>query len=132
MKTVNPVREDLSAIFTKIPKDVPICMLNLLSFRARALYADHGIDCTGKDAYSRYLAMAVQKVVEVGGALVYSGQALGSIIGPKDERWDEVLLVRYPSIAAFSAMLRMPDYQAAAVHRTAAVEDARLIATVEN
>ncbi|WP_127806012.1 DUF1330 domain-containing protein [Hydrogenophaga sp. NH-16] len=132
MKTVNPAREDLSAILAKIPKNVPICMLNLLSFRARALYADHGIDCTGKEAYSLYLAMAVQKVTEVGGALVYSGQAFGSIIGPKDERWDEVLLVRYPSIAAFSAMLRMPDYQAAAVHRTAAVEDARLIATVEN
>ena len=66
-----------------------------------SLYADHGIDCTGKDAYSRYLAMAVQKVVEVGGALVYSGQALGSIIGPKDERWDEVLLVSIPALQHF-------------------------------
>ena len=59
------------------------------------------------------------------------GEAHAALIAPPEERWDEVLLVRYPSVAAFVGMLQQHDYQAATVHRTAALEDARLIATTE-
>ena len=48
------------------------------------------------------------------------------------EQWDEVLLVRYPNIAAFFGMVMAPDYQAESIHRTAALRDARLICTVES
>jgi uncharacterized protein (DUF1330 family) len=75
--------------------------------------------------------VAIDKVREVGGAPIFMSQARARLIGPPEEQWDEVLLVRYPSVAAFASMLAMPDYRAATVHRTAALDDARLIATVE-
>jgi uncharacterized protein (DUF1330 family) len=58
-------------------------------------------------------------------------KALVGVIAPADEQWDQVLLVKYPSVDAFLTMIRMPDYLAATVHREAALEDSRLIATIE-
>jgi uncharacterized protein (DUF1330 family) len=52
------------------------------------------------------------------------------VIGPLSEAWDEALLVRYPSRKSFMDMVAMPEYQNAAIHRTAALTDSRLIATV--
>jgi uncharacterized protein (DUF1330 family) len=52
-----------------------------------------------------------------------------SPIAPKDEQWDLLLLVRYPSAAAFLSMLSDPEYKAATVHRSAALSDSRLIGT---
>ncbi len=51
------------------------------------------------------------------------------LLGPTTERWDDALLVQYPSKQAFLRMIGDPDYQAITVHRTAALEDSRLIAT---
>ena len=39
------------------------------------------------------------------------------------------MLVRYPSTTAFLSMLADPEYQAATVHRSAALADSRLIGT---
>ena len=50
-----------------------------------------------------------------------------ALIAPEGEQWDELLLVRYPSKAAFLGMLADPEYRAATVHRTAALADSRLI-----
>lgn len=52
-----------------------------------------------------------------------------ALIAPKQEQWDLLLLVRYPSSAAFLSMLADPEYQAATVHRSAALADSRLIGT---
>ena len=94
--------------------------------------ARHGeTPCSGREAYARYSEVALQKVQAVGGKVLYLGRVKGLLIAPADEQWDEVLLVRYPSAAAFAAMLAMPDYMAATRHRTAALDNARLIATVE-
>ncbi|TJY59023.1 DUF1330 domain-containing protein [Sinimarinibacterium sp. CAU 1509] len=130
-QTVNPTGADLKRIATSIPMDTPVTMLNLLRFRAEAAYpADSGCTpCSGREAYARYSTQAFGKVREVGGELVYQADAIGRFIGPDGEDWDEVLLVRYPSLQAFLAMVSMPDYQAMTVHRTAALADARLTVT---
>ena len=49
------------------------------------------------------------------------------MIGPRDENWDLAFIARYPTGAAFIAMLKDPYYQAAVVHRQAGVADSRLI-----
>jgi uncharacterized protein (DUF1330 family) len=51
------------------------------------------------------------------------------VIGPDSEQWDDAVLIEYPSREAFLEMLSQPEYQAAAPHRTAALEDSRLIMT---
>jgi uncharacterized protein (DUF1330 family) len=58
-------------------------------------------------------------------------KAFVGVIAPEDETWDQIFLVKYPSVDAFMTMLKMPDYLAATVHREAALEDSRLIATIE-
>ncbi len=58
---------------------------------------------------------------------MYSGKSEAAVIGPVDEKWDEVLLVEYPSIAAFQEMGFSDEYRSVTYHRTAALEDSRLI-----
>ena len=106
-----------------------VVMLNLLKFRPTADYSDHPDEtpCSGEEAYQRYSALASPCVESVGGRLVYSGKSEAPVIGPVDEKWDKVLLVEYPSIAAFQEMGFSDEYRSVAYHRTAALEDSRLI-----
>jgi uncharacterized protein (DUF1330 family) len=106
-------------------------MLNLLRYRERAEYpqGSAAAPCSGREAYQRYSEVAVRKVAESGGRILWLGAAFLGLIGPEGESWDDVVLVEYPSPRAFLRMISMPDYQAAAVHRTAALADSRLVAT---
>jgi len=51
-------------------------------------------------------------------------------VGPEDERWDLVLLVRQASVDAFFAFATDEGYLAGIGHRTAALEDSRLLPVV--
>jgi hypothetical protein len=53
------------------------------------------------------------------------------LIGPSDERWDAVMLVRQSSSAAFMAFASNPECMAGIGHRLAALEDSRLLPMVE-
>lgn len=132
MKTIDPTRAALTQLGS-LPQGKPVVMLNLLRYREAAAYPPEAAfePCSGREAYRRYSRTAIKKVAAVGGEVVWAGTAMVGVIAPPDERWDDVLLVRYPSVAAFLDMLGMPDYQAATVHRTAALEDSRLIATMQ-
>lgn len=129
-KTVNPTREALT-LLRELPPDQPVVMLNLLHYREQAAYpADaEATPCSGREAYKRYSRIAQKHVAAIGGELAWLGSVQAHLIAPAQERWDDVMLVRYPSVAAFLQMLADPEYQAATVHRTAALEDSRLIAT---
>ena len=131
MATVNPSQEELQKILDEIPKDQPVVMLNLLRFRDKAAYKDDSEDCSGRDAYKRYMTEAARSVSEVGAEVIWSGRSVGSLIAPPDESWDQVLLVRYPSIDAFMAMIESREYKGVVKHRTAAIQDSRLVANVE-
>ena len=100
-------------------------------FRDVALYKDGPAAWSGRDAYRRYAEFTFGKLREIGAEVIFFGAARGALIAPPDEDWDEVLLVRYPSAQAFMQMLSAPDYREATRHRTAAIEDSRLIATVQ-
>lgn len=132
MKTVNPTSDQVRSLSQSVPANTPVQMLNLLKFRAEAAYdADSGFSGgSGKEAYKRYSAETVPHLQKVGGKVIWFGSAKHTVIGPPDESWDEMLIVEYPSIEAFKAMLFNPAYQAITFHRTAALEDSRLIATL--
>lgn len=131
MKSIDPDKNKLPEIFARIPDGQPIVMVNLLKFRETAKYRDETKPCSGRDAYKIYSLTAIKKVREVGGQPIWMGNVTGCVIAPDGEDWDDVLLVRYPSISAFKAMLADPEYQKCTFHRTAALENARLIATLE-
>jgi hypothetical protein len=52
------------------------------------------------------------------------------LIGP-DEHWDMAMLVRQQSVASFMAFAANDAYLAGIGHRTAAIEDSRLLPLVE-
>jgi hypothetical protein len=62
-----------------------------------------------------------------GGELLFYGRGGDFLIGPADERWDAAMLVRQTSIASFLSFASNRDYLAGIGHRTAALEDSRLL-----
>jgi len=130
-RTVEPSPERLQGFLAKLDDATRLVMINLLRYRERAQYpVGAGADpCSGREAYGRYAAVALQKVASVGGRIVWMGRVAASVIAPEGEEWHDAVLVEYPSRKAFLAMIALPDYQAAVLHRTAALEDSRLIAT---
>ena len=131
MTSINPTAEQIGALRRERPEDGPIVMINLLRYRDQADYPPgSGHDpCTGREAYARYGSLVTAEVAAVGGHMSWAGAVAQTVIGPGTERWDDALLVEYPTIGAFLEMIGKPSYQAAAVHRTAALEDSRLIRT---
>ena len=80
---------------------------------------------------TRDYAARVQPFLEAAGATVlYAGDCSTALVGTAEERWDAVLVVRYPSRTAFLAMVADPEYQEITHLRTAGLEAAVLQATV--
>ena len=130
MAHIDPTRESFSQLFVATAPDRPVTMLNLLRFRDEARYPDDHPEppCSGREAYARYSANALKSVAAAGGQVLWQGQVRHALVAPQDERWDTMLLVQYPSAAAFMDMVRSPAYQAFVHHRSAALEEARLMA----
>ncbi|WP_420473761.1 DUF1330 domain-containing protein [Noviherbaspirillum sp. ST9] len=132
-KSVDPTPESVKLLAQTVPADTPVVMLNLLRFRAEAAYAvdKQQPPRSGREAYATYAKETVPHLQQVGGRVVWHGDAKHAFIAPPGEQWDEVLLVEYPSKDAFLSMLKSPQYQEITFHRTAALDDARLIVTVK-
>jgi hypothetical protein len=111
-------------------------MLNLLRFRAVADYsATPGLapsaPISGKEAYRLYMEHTLPHLKASGGELLFYGLGGDFLIGPGDERWDAALLVRQSSVASFFAFASNQEYLEGIGHRTAALEDSRLLPLME-
>jgi uncharacterized protein (DUF1330 family) len=106
----------------------PVVMLNLLRFRAKAVYADgRRTELTGRQAYDLYAA-PMQKVIDAGGGKVLFGGDIASlVIGDVEDLWDTCVLVEYPSAAAFAAIVTSPEVAEIGVHRAAGLDGQLLI-----
>ena len=126
------LHESAQAALAGVAEDRPIVMINLLRYRERAAYPEGSAaePCSGREAYRRYGQASIGLITAAGGQVVWQGSPKAVLIGASGEEWHKALLVRYPSKRAFLDMVSSAEYQAIAVHRTAALEDSRLIATV--
>ncbi len=115
---VDPTGADLKRFLQEAP-DEPVVMLNLLRFKEG-----------GRPGYERYAREIRPFLEKVGAEMVYVGDTSTTLVAPESHDWDAVLLVRYPSRQAFSAMVADPDYQRITELRTRALEEAVLQATV--
>lgn len=95
--------------------DGPIVMLNLL-----AMKPDGGLE-----KYMEYGAAVAPILAGVGGKPVFTATGTSALIGSEQE-WDLVLLVEYPSRAAFLEMIGSAAYQAIAHLRTEALAASEL------
>jgi uncharacterized protein (DUF1330 family) len=115
---------DLAAL----PDGAPVVMLNLMRFHERSLDGKG----SGWDAYLRYSALAIKLIKAQGGTIIWTGDAETVALGvPDRHRWDYVALVRYPSRAAFLAMMRSPEYAIANVERENGCADHLILAVRE-
>jgi len=114
-----------------------IVMLNLLRFRKVADYSDYldlaPIDAiSGRDAFQKYIDHTVPFLQESGGAIDFLGEGGRYFIGPPDEKWDLVMLIRQKSLGSFMEFASNQEYVAGLGHRSAAIEDSRLLPLTEH
>lgn len=110
----------------------PVVMLNLLRFRELADYSQHPAlapdePISGADAYRRYEDHTHPFLHATGGRVLFRAEGGPPLIGPSDERWDLVLLVRHRTVRTFLSFADDADYLAGVGHRTAALADSRLV-----
>jgi hypothetical protein len=114
----------------------PVVMLNLMRFRSVADYSRApelapASPITGEAAYRLYMDHTLPFLLESGGEVLFYGKGGAYLIGPSDERWDAAMLVRQSSTASFLAFATDREYLAGIAHRTAALEDSRLLPLLE-
>lgn len=130
-----PTQEAGRAYFSK-PNNGPVIMLNLLKFREVADYSDASYlapesPISGKEAYQLYMKHTTPFLEEAGSELIFSGKSEHFLIGPADESWDAILLVKHQSSAKFLEFAQNEGYLKIAGHRKAALLDSRLLPITE-
>lgn len=116
--TVDPTGDDIRR-YRDEDDGGPVVMLNLLRFAGE----------TGRASYMEYGEKVGPFLAAVGGETLYAGDCSTLLAGPDAHRWDAMLVVRYPSRAAFLQMVFDPAYQEITHLRTQGLEAAVLQAT---
>jgi uncharacterized protein (DUF1330 family) len=115
---VDPNPADIQR-FTGEDPGGPVVMLNLVRFKEG-----------GRASYDEYAKAVMPFLLKVGGEPLYAGDGSTALVAEPGQAWDAVLLVRYPSRAAFLQMVSDPEYLRISKLRTAALQEAVLQATV--
>lgn len=117
--SLEPTAEQFAALAAR-PADEPVVMINLLQFRADG----------GRQSYIRYAQEVTPHLQRVGGTVRYAGMSPSMVIGDGEKPWWEaIIVVEYPSPAAFLDMVSNEDYLKLHEHRAAGLDRGDLIAT---
>lgn len=113
-----------------------VVMLNLLRFKSEADYSatpelKSEKSISGKEAYQKYIEHTLPFLEKSGGEVLFMGVGGDFLIGSQDERWDYVMLIKQNSVDSFLRFESNPEYMKGIGHRTAALEDSRLLPIVE-
>ena len=114
----------------------PITMLNLLRFKEEAdFYSCPELKpqstISGRECYKMYMKHTTPFLIEAGGELLYFGNTQPYIIGPLEEEWDVMLLVRHASKEDFMQFASNEEYLKIKGYRTAALANSRLMPILE-
>ena len=125
------------SFFNKFNKKGKITMLNLIRFKNLADYSGHDEikpegAVSGKEAYGLYLKNIKPLLEKAGSKILFVGDSGDFLIGPEKEKWDMVLLVEHESVSKLIEFSQQKDFLKFGGHRTAAVEDSRLLPISEN
>lgn len=111
-----------------LPDNGPVVMVNLVRFVEKSRDGDG----TGWDAYLRYSRMTMPLIKGVGGTVLWAGDAEGFSFGSHPGGvWNYIVLVCYPSRAAFLEMMTSDAYAKANVHRDNAVDEHLIVSTTQ-
>ena len=109
-----PAMEESISRFNASDIDGPIHMLNPIKFKADG----------SAEALKKYSRSVFPMVKKVGGDRVYYAEGRCSVVG--SENWNVVLIMQYPSVAAFHEMISTEEYLSLTELREEVVEDFRL------
>jgi uncharacterized protein (DUF1330 family) len=126
---IGPTKEQIQALVDS-ELDTPVVMLNLLKFAERASGGADGVE-SGRGSYERYGERMRSMLEETGARVLFQGRADSVVIGGDADDWDAVILVEYPSRAAFLEMTSSKKYREVSKDRSAGLADSRLIAMTE-
>jgi uncharacterized protein (DUF1330 family) len=116
---LEPTAEQCAAL-TARPADAPVVMVNLLKFKTPG----------GLESYQRYGREVAPHLERVGATVRFAGTAPAFVIGDSEKPWwDAILIVEYPTPAAFIDMVTTQEYAKVHEHRAAGLERGDLIAT---
>lgn len=123
MKVVNQVQPGPEQVRTFLAGEGPVCMVNLLKFREKAVYPDgRDANLSGEEAYMRY-GRAMRRLVEAaGGRFIFAADVKGLLLGEVESLWDEVAIVEYPSAETLVEISSTPEFQEIQEHRVAGLE----------
>jgi len=110
---------------SKADQETPFDMINQINYRPVAIYesaVDNAIGRSGREAYQEYGKVALPKIIALGGSIVYMGKSGHLFVGDQSQRYDELIIVRYPSRRAYLEMFNSAAYQEAIKHRKAGLE----------
>jgi uncharacterized protein (DUF1330 family) len=117
--SLEPTPDQIAALAAR-PADEPVVMINLLQFRTDG----------GRQSYIRYIQEVTPHLQRVGGTVRYAGESPAVVIGDGEKPWwDAIIVVEYPSPAAFLDMVTNEEYLKVHEHRAAGLDRGDLIAT---
>jgi len=136
-ETYLEVTQETGAAFFSQQIEGEIVMLNLLRFREIADYSENpelkpDEPITGAEAFQKYIDETLPFLKESGGDVLFLGKGGKYLIGPQSEEWDYVMLIKQKSKASFLEFSSNKGYMKVLGHRTAALEDSRLLPIVES
>lgn len=132
---LEPTQETGIALFSGKIKG-SVTMLNLLQFKPVADYSaspelSDGTTITGRDAFQKYINHTFPFLSQSGGEIIFLGEGGHYFIGPQDQRWDMMMLIRQNSLQDFMQFASNAEYLKGIGHRAAAICDSRLLPLVE-
>ncbi|MDG6772864.1 hypothetical protein QCB45_00795 [Thiomicrorhabdus sp. ZW0627] len=109
-----------------------VIMLNMLRFRDVADYTEFPeiappSPISGREAFQKYIDHTMPFLKESGGEVLLLGNGGPFFIGPEEEHWDLVMLVKQNSLESFVAFASHDAYLIGMGHRSAAIQDSRLL-----
>lgn len=130
-KYINPTDEAAMKLFSS-GLEGEVCMLNMIKFKVKADYSGSlelapKEEISGEQAYQLYMQHTQPFLADSGGEVIFMGTGNDYFIGPTDEQWDLIFIVRQKSLKHFMDFATNEAYLAGIGHRTAAVEDSRLL-----
>jgi hypothetical protein len=133
---IEPTQASGAALFSRNISG-EVVMLNLLRFRETADYSATPellpeTPISGREAFQKYIDHTLPFLKASGGELLLLGDGGRYFIGPEDEQWDVVMLVKQSTLASFMAFASNAEYLVGMGHRTAAILDSRLLPIVES
>jgi len=128
---LHPTQQSGKAFYQRQIKG-EVVMLNLLRFKKEADYTDAPYlapsdPISGEAAYQLYIEHTLPFLKEAGSEVLFYGKGGPFLIGPVEEQWDAVIIVKHQSTDKFMEFASNEAYLKGAGHRTAALADSRLL-----